>query len=163
MNYIFFDVDGVLNNAKFCLSNRRPYINEDSVELLCKLAKQFNARLIISSSWKNGLNEKLKPIRKLGNCSKLLKLLKKYGCKIYAKTETVNEGDHWSRPTEIYNYVHRNLEIGDKFVILDDDDILGAAHPDVLPTLQKHFVRTSFYGDGFDLLAYKKPHRILNR
>ena len=63
MNYIFLDVDGVLNDKYYLLfyADEDGVINQKSVDLLAKLVKQFNAKVILSSSWRNGFDDNLQP------------------------------------------------------------------------------------------------------
>lgn len=63
MNYIFLDVDGVLNNKKhykkqhkkyggrFCCENM-PF-NPRSLKNLRKIVKKTNSKIVVSSSWRN--------------------------------------------------------------------------------------------------------------
>ena len=175
MNYIFLDVDGVLNNRLYLLyyKDQDGVINEYAVELLSKLVKQFDAKVILSSSWRDGFDDNMQPTHPTikmfdgteeeGRCSKLLKMLTKYGIVLCGKTGSVNEGVHWGRPTEIYNYVKEHLTPEDNYVILDDDDIVGEAHPDLISELAPHFVHTSFVKRGFDEKAFEKAVIVLQK
>lgn len=172
MNYIFLDIDGVLNSNRFLLSYKdtKGLINKKCVSLLAKLVKKFNAKVILSSAWKAGFDDNMQPrlltikdedgTEHETKSSKLFSMLKEAGVVLCGKTSSVNEGIHWSRPTEIYNYVKDYLTPEDNYVILDDEDVVGEAHPDIISELAPHFVRTDFIKNGFDKEAFKRAEKI---
>jgi len=172
MNYIFLDIDGVLNNNYYLLScaDKDSVINQKSVDLLAKLVKQFNAKVILSSSWRSGFDDNMQPklltiknddgTEQESKCAKILYMLNEVGIVLCGKTGSVNEGIHWGRPTEIYNYVKEHLTPEDNYIILDDDDVVGEAHPDLISELAPHFIRTSFIKKGFNEEAFKQAERI---
>lgn len=173
MNYIFLDVDGVLNDKHYLLfyADEDGVINQKSVDLLAKLVKQFDAKVILSSSWRNGFDDNMQPnyltikngdgTEQESRCAKLLRMLNEADIVLCGKTGSVNEGIHWGRPTEIYNYVKEHLAPEDNYVILDDDDVVGEAHPDLISELAPHFVHTSFVKRGFDEKAFEKAVIVL--
>ena len=172
MNYIFLDIDGVLNSNRYLLfyKSKKGIINKKCVNLLAKLVKKFNVKVVLSSAWKAGFDDNMQPRRLTitnidgtkheTKSSKLFFMLKEAGIVLCGKTDSVNEGAHWSRPTEIYNYVKEHLTPEDNYVILDDDDVVGEAHPDLISELAPHFVRTDFIKNGFDKDAFKRAERI---
>ena len=66
MKVIFLDIDGVLNSEDLCIRRRhednsfddkkKPYIydfvDENAVNIIVKLCKQYNIDIVISSSWR---------------------------------------------------------------------------------------------------------------
>lgn len=68
INYIFLDIDNVLNEPSSNSQSPDGYlgIDDEKVECLGKIAEALNAKIILSSSWKNELDENLRPISKDG-------------------------------------------------------------------------------------------------
>jgi len=137
MNYIFLDVDGVLNNETYFRQHLDDdgILDEENIKLLADLVNKTNANVVLSSSWRTLFTEKGNPRRPLFEKStrrgfELKRLLKKYGIKIIGRTEVAKNkfGDYYDageRPDEIFNYIMHNLTAGDKFVIFDDEDFRG--------------------------------------
>lgn len=75
MNYIFFDVDGVLNgtdeNGKFLDAE----VHKDKVERLARLAKKTNAKIIMSSCWRNGWDNEGNIIKEKGHYFLIISLI----------------------------------------------------------------------------------------
>lgn len=134
MNYIFLDIDGVLNSEPFLLEQVRAnpnrkfvrMIDEKAVEVLAKACRWFNAVVVISSSWRVGWHRDSEHILELKD------LLNKYNIKVVGLT-TVNGDD---RGQQIWEYIDHHLVSSDSYVILDDDPVED--HPDF------RFVNTSF-------------------
>jgi hypothetical protein len=132
MNYIFLDVDGVLNNEQFLLKHLDDdvILDESNIKLLGELVSKAQAKVILSSSWRLLFTEKGNPRRSVWQTRRgfeLAKTLKKYGVRISGRTEVARNkfGDYYdagNRPKEIFNYIMHNLTAGDRFVILDDED-----------------------------------------
>lgn len=126
MNYIFLDVDGVLNNEKYtkkCYNKNghKPFFcqnvpfNPKCLKRLAKIVKKTNSNIVLSSTWR------------LDNISKIVlnTRLAEYGLKI-------------ENFTDVYNHI-RGLEIKkwlkdnkfdwniDNFIVIDDeiDDIIN--------------------------------------
>ena len=132
MNYIFLDVDGVLNNQKHYSKQHRRYkaryfcedmpFNPRSLRNLYKIVKKFDAKIILTSSWRHSDNA----------LTVLKSRLAEYGLKIYGMT---TDDPHHSRGMEILNYVHEHIEIEEfyadnekhylpadsNFIIIDDE------------------------------------------
>ena len=187
MNYIFLDIDGVLNDGPL-LTKRADdecIIDTYNVMLLSRLVKEFNARIILSSDWRTDYDENMKPIKETlrlytgeevkTRFAQLLTIFESYGIELYGKTDVIYEGDHWSRPSEILKYVETNLTPMDNYVIFDDLDITeysqaGKSGP--FKELVKHFVQTNFDGHGLDsqciykatkILGNRTPQQLLNK
>ena len=111
MNYIFLDIDGVLNNKKhyskqhkkyggrFCCENM-PF-NPRSILNLRKIIDKTNSKVVISSSWRRTKNGMI-----------VLKArLIEYGIHLLA-------GD---RGKEILQWCKDNTKDGDRILIIDDE------------------------------------------
>jgi hypothetical protein len=89
MNVIFIDVDGVLNTHHYCLrkTDSGIGIDESKLVLLKKICDITNSNVVLSSAWKEGFSENLKPNELYA--FKLLELFKKYQIPIIGRTPTV--------------------------------------------------------------------------
>lgn len=158
MNWIFLDVDGVLNFDSF-LSGQ---VNKDAPECwnqvcpesitnLKRIVDAFGTgavRIILSSSWRHGFIKKNDEVKMLGKdiMNKfLIDKLAEQGLKLFDLTASFYEkysdlkiSTKWTRDFEILDYINRNLRNNDRFVILDDEDI------DLHGLFKDHFVRTKF-------------------
>ena len=130
-NYIFLDIDGVMNNRRDWMSKvddkaeqfhcHRMFCDE-AWQLLSDTCRKVNASVILSSSWRLGLtyDENDNVIARDNNChssTKLLEYFDKYNIKLAGIT--VN---NWSeRGQQIIKYVMDHLEIEDDFVVIDDE------------------------------------------
>ncbi len=130
-NYIFLDIDGVMNNRRDWMSkvdnkaeefhDHRMFCDE-AWQLLSDTCKKVNASVILSSSWRIGLtyDDNDKVIARDTNChlsTKLIEYFNKYNIKLVGIT--VN---NWSeRGQQIMKYVMDHLEIEDDFVVVDDE------------------------------------------
>ena len=75
MKVIFLDVDGVLTSEDY-LNGVEFDLSEEKIKLLKKIVEQTNAKIVLSSSWKN----------KTRNFPVLENLLNKNGLEIYDTT-----------------------------------------------------------------------------
>lgn len=116
MNYIFLDIDGVLNNVNHYKKQHEKYggrffmqnmpFNPKSLENLKWLINKTDAKIVLSSSW-----------RKSVPCMTVLEArLTEYGLKIHDKT-----GDVGSRGNEIIDWLFANTTDDDCFIIIDDE------------------------------------------
>ena len=117
MNYIFLDIDGVLNNkrhykkqhkkygGRFCCENM-PF-NPRSIKNLRKIIDKTNSKIVLSSSW-----------RRIEKCMIVLKArLIEYGIKIYSITPFIDG----CRGKEISKWCEEKTKIGDRILIIDDE------------------------------------------
>ena len=111
--HIFLDIDGVLNRRSDW--DKKFYMNPECLqafdELINKLHKKYDLRIILSSTWRFAMSND-------ENDSVLLPLntvLHKYNLGIYGSTVKSNK----TRQEEIEYYIRRNGV--HKYVILDDD------------------------------------------
>lgn len=126
-NILFLDIDGVLNTRntfyrrnKFYKNNKivLPKIDEFRVELLSRIIKETNSSIVISSSWRNGLEKKDDTIIPCNeDCHDLILILKKYDLVI---DDITPFDQNRIRQNEIREYLNNhNVK---KFVIIDDED-----------------------------------------
>lgn len=130
-NFIFMDIDGVMNNRRDWMSkvknnseqfhDHRMFCDE-AWQLLSDACRKVNANVVLSSSWRLGLtyDENDKVIVRDHNChlsNKLIEYFDKYNIKLVGIT--VN---NWSdRGQQIMEYVTDYLKIEDDFVVIDDE------------------------------------------
>lgn len=117
MVYIFLDIDGVLNNKNHYKKQHEKYggrffmqnmpFNPKCIENLYKVVKRFDAKIVLTSSW-----------RKSAPCMTVLEArLAEYGLKIYDKT-----GDcGGSRGNEIIDWMFAHTTDDDAYIIIDDE------------------------------------------
>lgn len=135
INVIFLDIDGVLNGynfwnllgwniiSKFNSSKLKGWyreltepfgVHERKVKRLAKIVHKTDAKVVISSSWRSGLQS-----NNLSDSEKrLLELFKKYNIEIYDYTPILPSG---KRENEIMAWLFRNPQVNN-FIILDDEN-----------------------------------------
>jgi len=117
MNYIFFDIDGVLNGT----DENGVWIDEeiqiDKVNQLIELAKTTNSKLVMSSTWRTAWDKDGELIKKRKETLLLDGLLREAGCKLHSITPILN----YDRNKEIKMWLKENSQAGDKFICLDDE------------------------------------------
>lgn len=102
MNYIFTDIDGVLNTI-----NRTDW-NQYSIELYNKVCDEFDLKPIITSTWR--IKHSIDQLQQIF-------LQKGIDVEIYDYTPILNE----PRGLEIESYLFKNIDlVDDKWIILDD-------------------------------------------
>mgnify|MGYP001553545807 CR=1 FL=1 len=102
MNYIFTDIDGVLNTI-----NKTKW-NQYSIELYNKVCLEFDLKPVISSTWRT--NHSINQLQTIFIQNGL-------EVEIYDYTPFLNE----PRGLEIESWLHKNLNpLEDKWVVLDD-------------------------------------------
>jgi hypothetical protein len=147
MNIIFLDIDGVLNSAQYYKtvdSRKKDWKRFDPkvVTLLIKLIEEFNAKIVISSTWR------------FGAISQLNDELKKSGLKKYLHK-------NWKTP-QIYPS-HRGTEIkmwlekhsGVLNYLIFDDDV------NILDDQMEHYVKTNIE-TGLQKEHFQKAQLIMN-
>lgn len=134
MNYIFLDVDGVLNSENFIKEHLDDdvILDESKVELLEKLVKATNAKVVLSSSWRTFFSPKMNVLTSIWTFEpytrgkELKALLEKHGIKLVGRTKVSRNrwGDIYDeglRGDEIEKYIKNHLNENDKFVVFDDE------------------------------------------
>lgn len=149
MNLIFLDVDGVLNSQKFADKmlkdcNIDPFENDmlddHAIRLLKVLVDETNARIVLTSSWRN-FGDSL---------SKLAKQLSHHKLFIWSETPRCKD-ENSCRGDEITLWFRENVGVFN-YVILDDDSDM-TVH-------MEHLVQTSF-DDGLTRADVDKAIEIL--
>ena len=126
MKIIFLDIDGVLNNSLEVDEHKQVYLGEDyqglysprCVERLNKLIEATSAKIVLSSTWRIGLNlEQVQEIMDIMGIS----------CEVIGITDYLVERYNF-RGNEIYKWIKDNSKVYSidefdyrSFVILDDD------------------------------------------
>ena len=147
--FIFLDVDGVLNDEATLMQDSD--INPDHVKRLRQIVESTGAKIVLSSSWRIGFNDKMEargPISKT-----LFDALKKENLTLFAKTVELRSN---SRSEEIEVFLKENK--CDNFVILDDEDW----DFEWKTFLRHNFVHTTFK-NGLTDANVENAIRILNR
>lgn len=132
MKVIFLDIDGVITTPPTWT------INFDNLQLIKDLVDITNAKIVLSSSWKNSCNndiklvkEKLKTYLKcFSDNDKLTNLFNWFINNIY----DITPSNGACRGDEIQKYLDHHTNI-DNYVIIDDDSDMNDEHV-------YHFVQT---------------------
>ena len=135
-NILFLDYDGVVN-TDYNNFGQEPF-NTDCINNVNRLCKEFNLKVVISSSWRDYPNH--------------LDILYKSGLDkditVLGSTKQLDK----SREDEIIDYLKDHIYI-DKFVILDDCE---------MSILKDYHVKTIFER-GFDKDKYIESVKILSK
>ena len=145
MKIIFLDIDGVLNSKDYYKKvnmriNNWDRFDPETVKLIKALLEEFNAKIVITSSWRFGAKDLLmKELKK----TRLLEYLYKNW-----ETPMIYGG---TRGQEIKQWLDKHPEVN-SYVIMDDrDDILAE---------QLSFIKTDI-NTGFRQENYAKARSIL--
>ncbi len=119
MKIIFLDFDGVLNSEIY--DRTREYtsntsIDETRLELLKEIVDKTNAKIVLSTSWREHWNKEIDSCDEVGLW--INQLFSKHGLEIYDKTPYLHFGA--GRKKEILDWLKYSIEPVEKFVILDD-------------------------------------------
>ena len=164
---VFLDIDGVLNTDNRYEEENFVAINEKFVQNLALIVHETKASIVLSSSWRYGLEDMYDYIGKEmdPNIKLLVDTLKKYDMHIYGMTPVRFNGPN-GRPFEIRAWLSDKSNLKN-FVILDDETFWK------WNWLKSHVVCTSetYYNDdgrcktrcGLTYEMAKKAIEILNR
>lgn len=147
MKVIFFDIDGVLNHQ-----HATSLMDWDIVDRLKQMAIDCDAKLVMSSSWKDTL---IRPeTYNQPDRAFVFNLVKELGDLFIGHTPEIDDD---CREVEIEAWLSEHTDV-ENFVILDDLDFgLPEAFPD-------NFVKTTGYNkEGFSLNNEKEARAILSR
>lgn len=166
-NIIFLDIDGVLNGYNrwnllgwklvFLTKNARlkflyakltnPFgVHKSKVRRLAKIVRATNAKVVMSSSWRFGWWNT--PYEKqFEDQKKLTDLLNKYNIEVIDITPRSSDG---RRDKEIKEWLKKNEDIVQRFVILDDERY------DLECFVDTHLVQTSSVGKGEMIMGYDR-------
>lgn len=171
MKVIFLDVYGVLIHNKY--SNKETlHIDEEKVKILKQIIDQTEAKIVLSSTWKNSY-KKVTPNK--NRYEVLEKVLKRNGLEIYDRVPGIKPelltnqelktkkykkvktkyNPYTRRSGEIYNYL-KNHEI-EAFLIIDDRDFDWKFFG-----YNKKLIKTSYKKGGLLKKHIKKAIKILN-
>lgn len=143
-NVIFLDMDGVLCNERACLAvgNLPPYSYLDPIAclLVARLCKVHNARLVVSSSWRQEYSERVLMEAILNAACPNLGSYLWVSHQWWRTTAAAPMDEDWqttsSRGREIRNWIERHPDKFTNFCILDDmadmrpyQDSLVQCHP----------------------------------
>lgn len=106
-NFLFLDVDGVLNTIRQREIFGTEYIDPQAVQLLSRIINRTKAKIILSSSWRLNLEDR----------GRVMQAIRKGELEIYDYTPRLGEGV--DRSEEISHWLRENPT--QKFAILDDD------------------------------------------
>lgn len=167
MNIVFLDIDGVVNTL---IINTKPFdtqrgqitrdgfyyklnmpddlevSNRQAVMWLNKLCKDTDAKIVITSTWRmgiNGLEDTKQALRNSGLLDEI---------EIIGETPVARNTFNHIRGEEIQQYLNNNQQIKN-YVIIDDD-------ADMLPSQKEHLVQTDNY-TGFTYNDYIEAKKIL--
>lgn len=156
MNVIFLDFDGVLDTVHFKSKENV----ERKIQILSKIVKKYDCKVVISAAAKNALNEKTLKIENKKNewVKYVMSLFKKYNIEVIGRTPSLKR--HYSKYSyvsmwkddEIRLYLFRHPEI-DHYCIIDDNDFRD------LVQLKDHLVETKDYcEDNYKLEGLLESH-----
>lgn len=142
MNYIFLDIDGVLNSEPFMKMHiyDKVSIDESKIKLLSKIVKECDAKIILTSSRRITFTKNLKPKDNNRTAKELIRLLNKYEISLFARTKIYDvDWDKALREEEIREYINKNLTKDDNYIILDDEDFHKALY-----NFENHFILINY-------------------
>lgn len=165
MNYIFLDVDGVLNSQDYLLQHLddEAIIDENTVKLLGEFCQKHDCKIILSAGCRSGFTDEMAPKNEKirlydgheidSRSQQLSKLFYKYNINMVGKTSLYKYN---TRGEEVLAYIKKHLTDTDNFIVLDDED------DNMTESVGKHFVQTKFYnGKGLDQDAINKMEKII--
>lgn len=117
MNYILFDVDGVLNGTDERGNWIDDEIQTDKVNRLIELAKRTGSLLVMTSTWRIAWDESGELVKRNEWNVRLDNLLRDANCKLHSVTPICG----YKRNEEIKLWLKENASADDKFVCLDDE------------------------------------------
>ena len=167
MKVIFLDIDGVLNSEKTFVRNyyikkdtgiRPPDIDEEKVEYLSRIVKETNSYIVLSSSWRiffNFVDNELLPAPGHKDAVGLYNLFLKYDIPLIDKK---GRDVGAKREEEIKDYLDNHEDI-ENYLIIDDECF------NLNEEMNKHYIKTTFYGDQGGLLnsQIEEAINILNK
>lgn len=119
---IFLDIDGVLNHDCYNGNSEHEYFNEGMVKELSRLVRKTNAKIILTSSWRDAFIKRIHrySFYREEIFDEFLKLLQRENIYISGLTPDGDLNGSITRPLEIRSWLFSHPEIK-SFVILDDD------------------------------------------
>jgi len=138
MKVIFLDFDGVLNSERYVKNSGQfgVIIDPSRMELLKKIVDATEAKIVLSTSWREHWDKASGGCDKIG--LQINEIFGEFGLDIFDKTPELN----LRREQQIECWLAEHPDV-DKFVVLDDE-FLSA------PFMTGHFVKTSGFREGID-------------
>jgi hypothetical protein len=157
-NVIFLDIDGPLCTPRACLAvgntNMYSYLDPIACLLVKKLCEECNAKIVISSAWRQEYNQEAMRAILNANCPRLGEYI--WRSNVWWKTRDYVHTAEWQQTTdrgrEIQNWITLHETEFNNFVILDD-------MADMRP-LQDSLVKCDCY-DGMGWHQYYAAKKIL--
>lgn len=153
MKIIFLDIDGVLNSSVYDRQRTSEDGNIDKTRLVLikALVDKTDAKIVLSSSWRNHWEKNLNDCDDVGK--EIISDFGREGLEIYDKTPKVG---CLERSEEIRMWLNDHPDI-DNFVIFDDN---GYEWGD----LSNHFIQTNYrIGRGLEEEHIRKALDIFNK
>ena len=122
-NYIFLDVDGVLNRYGVRYNDHDEELDDYLISHLQKLVKDTNAVLILSSAWRDGWKENSSEEENPQNEPYFDRLVEKLAEHEMTLSDRLGK-IQWHREDAIREYLEQHPEV-QNFVILDDWNDMG--------------------------------------
>ena len=169
MKVIFLDIDGVLNSDNYMHElidkNVREYendiyqfIDENAVNIIVDLCKQYELKLVITSSWRHfNLKSTLDYFKK--NENKKLHTLIPYIIGITPRLYIENNFGGYEfldRGEEIQKYLNENNDIKEYVIIDDDTDMLNEQLEHCVFVDNKHGLTESYIPEILNKLKITK-------
>ncbi len=158
--YIFLDIDGVLNSRDWFEQNigitGRIEINPVKTKLLKQIVDYTDAKIILSSTWRNLAAYGEKPEHEM--YTYLTNSLEQFGLFISDQTPYIQQ----NRPQEIKAWLENNINEEDIRYVSLDDDYSYESYKEY--GIEKCLVKTSFYepDGGLRKEHVEKAIKILN-
>lgn len=169
-NYIFLDLDGVLNNTTYLMSVLDEWgLDPKNISVLKKICEDFDCKVVLSSSWRRDFNSdtsiRVSSDDNVEWAKLILKTFKDANINFVGITDFSNDRYlGWDRIGQIRRYIEKHLDKKDKYIIIDDEDIFGGAGwlSNKEKQMHSHFIRTRT-ACGLTEDAYDKACKIFNK
>lgn len=165
MNYLYLDVDGVLNSeGLYMLDSDHPdvlwsgfeQLSKSSLKILKTIVDKYSFHIILSSCWRYGW--------RTGNATDhkeiLTFALDLYGMKIEDITPEFNR--EMKRGYEISSWIRKNSDVVDKIVILDDDSDMVYLSPYLCQTNWKYGLLESHICKVDSIMAKQNDKEVIS-
>ena len=151
MKVIFLDFDGVLNSNRyfFIAGCEGLAIDPECMDLLKKLVKDTNVKIVLTTSWREHWDQDEKNCTVIGK--EINTLFSRYQLKVFDKTPKLSTG----RESEIEAWLDENPQV-DAFVVLDDCFLDS-------PRIRGRVCKTDFYRRGLDEKTVAEAKNILEQ